>query len=586
VSAASAGLLDLEANHLLPARPLPVPPAASWHLGSRFQFSLPLLPELSLRPAQINPEEQAIQDYEQARRNFRKDLDNYWVDAESKKKNGVRVDDFPPPFIGPPKPPGYEIPPIQKDLPSVDTMLKLAVGLKRVAEQDPRQEDFKPRANLDEAAFKSNYVREALEIGKKHGLGLEQMREIVEYVYRFECGGRTGYDTLSGVPFKYSQPDDTTSGAPGKSNTELRRSYTPKSTGIGYTQILMSTTLRHLDQGGAEIAARLRAIGQGTDRQKELEDKAHLVESLQKLIHSETTALARHNKGNGKDYYGKDGQPLYYLYQDFAKSKERLPEGLTGRQLASAVQALLVDGDVGPVIQARQLGEVISQSLDPVNNNNLRQKLERDKSRADAYDKLPEAAKQKAVDDLIARAGAKKSDAANSVKDKLGSLPAGTSDLLSRENLSVSEYNYLNDRVLDLRHPTAKKGISPSSLLLDKVRYVYTGAPTADQYRPAFMELINLSGISSASAMVRPENLDASTVNFFERQGYHGNSITNRRTAGELVDAIYAKMQRVYLKAGTPDTSATGKYVVLEPGVAQFEQVFDQIKNRGDQGWK
>jgi hypothetical protein len=123
-------------------------------------------------------------------------------------------------------------------------------------------------------------------------------------------------------------------------------------------------------------------------------------------------------------------------------------------------------------------------------------------------------------------------------------------------------------------------------LLLDKVRYVYTGAPTADQYRPAFMELINLSGISSASAMVRPENLDASTVNFFERQGYHGNSITNRRTAGELVDAIYAKMQRVYLKAGTPDTSATGKYVVLEPGVAQFEQVFDQIKNRGDQGWK
>lgn len=564
-----------------------------------------------------NSDKKAVDEYLRARSRYFKSLDNYWENAEQQKKNGERVEDFPPRFAGPPKPDGFEAPPQDKSLPSVNTMIRLSAGLKRVAEHDPTQPDFQPRVQLDETSFKSNYVHEALVIGKKFGLGLEQMRPAVEQVYRFECGGRTGYDSLSGVPFKYS--DASGDAAAAGANLSARRGYVPKSTGIGYTQILMATTLRHIDLGGGEIASRLRALGKESGRVQDFDEKAHLVESLQKLVHEETAAYARHNKGKGHDYYDKAGQPLYYLYQDFAKSTDRLDVGLTGRQLASGIQALLVDGDVGPVIQARQLGEVIGQAMEQTNEGNLKAKLERDRIRAEAFDNLPDAKKHQAVDELLARAGARKSEAFTSLRDKLYGLGKGLSDALSVEKLSLSEYNYLNDRVLDMRHPAEKKGKeSPLGLLIDKVRYVYSHGAGIDQYRPAFMELINLSGIVSASAMVRPENLNSSTVNFFERQGYHGNAITNRRSAGELIDAIYNKMQRLYFRANTPtpdtssslslssgadagagagadagassgaekrDNAVNAKYPVLEQGVAQFEVVFDKFKQE-NQPWR
>lgn len=522
---------------------------------------------------ELTPEQKAIQDYVTAKDFYKKNLDKYWDNVETMKERGLKINDFPATYNGPAKPRGYEEPPTEGGLPTVKAMVRLSRHLGRIADHDPRVPDFEIK-DVDEHTFTENYVREALNLAKTANFAPEQMQPIVEKVYKFECGGRAYHDTLSGVPYKFAVPDE-----PGTStNQEHRRSHRPISTGLGFNQLLSATTMRHVQNDGKLIADRLRELAKDSDRPAELNEKARLVENLQKVIDQETAGFAHKARRRHGAYYDNNGKPLYSLFQDLAASKSRTAVGLTGRQLASAIQALNIDGDIGPVIQSRQVAEVLSDSLKPEVSANLQKKIDMDGERARQFDELSDAQKQRAVNELFAIAGGgKHNPAADSLKEKIKALPAGLSDGISRENLTVGEYNFLNDRILEIKRAGGRGSAlsEPTRKLLDKVKYDHYGAPTVDRLRPAYVELANLVGTTNANRMIRPDNLDASTVNFFSRQGYHVNSIVQRRSSGELLDAIFRRMERTTFKNGSASASAASDNAVEPPpGIRDFEAIF------------
>jgi len=64
----------------------------------------------------------------------------------------------------------------------------------------------------------------------------------------------------------------------------------------------------------------------------------------------------------------------------------------------------------------------------------------------------------------------------------------------------------------------------------------------AGDYLPAAIEMANLAGGDEADQMLKPQNANYPTDNFFDRGGYEANPLTNRRTADELLVAIYSRM--------------------------------------------
>lgn len=532
------------------------------------------------KPPELSAEEKAIQNYLSAKENYKKNLDKYWSHVEEMKDRGMKITDFPALYDGPARPKGFTEPQGEKGLPTVNTMLRLSKSLGRIADHDSRIPDFTIK-DVDELTFKNNYVKEALHLAKEFSLSPEQMQLIVEKVYKFECGGRAYHDTLSGVPYKYAQPDE-----PGQStNLDARRSHRAISTGLGFNQLLTATSMHHLQHDGKVIADRLRELSKDSDRPAELNEKARIVENLQQLLDKELASFAQKAGKRHKAYYDNDGKPLYSLFQDFGKSQATTSVGLTGRQMATALQSLNLDGDIGPIIQSRQVAEVLTESLKPATNASLQNKLDRDAERARQSDDLSPELKQRAINELFAIAGhAKRNPAAASLKEKIEDMPQGLSKSLSADKLTVGEYNYLNDYLLEVKKAGGRGGAisEPARKMLAKIQAAHFGERTVDSIRPAYVELANLAGKESATGMVKPENLDASTVNFFSRQGYHVNKVVQRRSASELIDAIYRRMERTNFKNTAADASAGGDNAVQPPpGIQDFNNLFTSAFGRG-----
>jgi hypothetical protein len=376
------------------------------------------------------PADPATQAYEAAQKAYQADLGKYWSGVVASKKQHQTVNDFPPDYAGPPKPPGYGPVKSPSTLPTVNDMLgdwnKLA----------PLATIYShiPRLTIDEGsenAFKHAYAYEALNVGAKYGLSRKQTEIIVESIYNFEDAGTGTKDLLSSVPLRLTDPDNA-------QNEKARRNIHPGSTAIGYNQLLMATSMSFVD-GSTAINDRLKELAkEQPTRATAINYKRELLADVQQTVHEKLADFAKTDPGQYIDGKGKFTEPLYAA---FSRSMVPTANGMTGRQMTAAVQALNLDRDIGPVLQAQQLDDLLEHSLQPDFKNALQQK-------------------------------------------------------------------------------------EPGHV---------------DDYLPAAIELANLAG-NVADKMLQPQNANLSTVNFFDREGYEGNPVTHKRSADELLQAIYNVM--------------------------------------------
>lgn len=504
-------------------------------------------------------EQEKLHKYEKAREEYDKQLDDYWNSVEKAKVERRQVNDFPPNYTGPAKPAGMDSSKEKKSassLPTVNDMLERSKQLQRIATGDNNQPDFKVN-ETNEATFKQRYAQEATIVGSKYNLNKSETQEIVQSIYAFEGAGKITHDTLSGLPMKYTAPD-----APGSSdNLDERRNFHPISTAIGYNQILMATNMRLLDTKNNTVVDRLNQLSiEDPNRAGEIQEKAKMIASLPGKIRPELLSMA--NK-DGKKYKNADGSFRESVYADFARSKEPTSiMGLTGREITTALQALNLDRDIGPIIQAQQLGDIL-ETANPggkfptkVQAGPFQKELagmERSLfADASVFDQLSSEEKEKSVNDLMNRVPTPTGEqekielavAKESLSKRILDLKAGKDDSLTKEKLGTNEISLLDNKLLSLRKFGEQSGplSTGERALLDKLFYYRYSMPTSSQLRPAAIELANLSGIDQSRRMLDPVNKDSPTVNFFDRKGYGANPVTHRRTADELYKAIFRSM--------------------------------------------
>ncbi|HMY04157.1 MAG TPA: hypothetical protein PKA48_12405 [Candidatus Obscuribacter sp.] len=507
------------------------------------------------------PEASRAECYKYFLENYQKELAGYWSTVESQKKYGRPVLEFPPFYDGPAKPSGMEAvkPSSSAKLPSVDDMLMQSKALNRLVAADESQPDFTVK-EITEEEFKRNYARETLRVGASLGLTRAETEKIVLNIYAFEGGGKATHDMLSGVPMELTKPE-----AEGhRELADKRRQMHPLSSAIGYNQIIMSTNLTFADGEGKVVADRLRELAKDSPRKEELEAKATLYENLQKTLHRELMEMVKAHPESKDKYLDKEGAPRYQLYVDFAKSTKPTGLGISGRQFSTALHALNLDGDIGPIVQSRQFAQVVGHTLKEETRFKLELKAQAINERADRFDFLPDKQKERAIEEVFARAtrGQDKHDA---LKEKIKALPVGMSDALSKENLGEEDWRFLNTKILSQRRHGEKTPLSNASQnLVDKLQAVTYGRTRGNEYFGAAVELANLAGPRQADAMLEAKNAHLPTVNFFDRKGYEANPVVQRRTAEELLNAIYRIMHG-------PNASAELW------GNAQFTRAFAQI---------
>ncbi len=245
-------------------------------------------------------------------------------------------------------------------IPSVENMVTQSRILNRVASGDPQAPDFEIREG-SEHEFKQNYAKELLSLKRKVAPNLSdaEMARFTKNVYKVEDPNGT-YDTQAGTPQKYADSEN-----PEANKWQRRNNSHPASSGVGYCQIITPTNLRLMIADNGEIAqsmhanvAQLRKDAQApaADEADKLEKKTELFETVQTKIRAEIIAFGEQNKKN-KNYFDGKGNPTEALYTDFSHSNTKTKLGASGRELAVGMQGLLMDADIGPKVQAKQLAE-------------------------------------------------------------------------------------------------------------------------------------------------------------------------------------------------------------------------------------
>ena len=474
-------------------------------------------------------------------------LDSYWSRLTTARHHHQTVSEFPPvhPGIDKPMPPTNSPEPLQRSgtLPTLIDLIGASKDLSRISQRDGKHPDFQLR-ELPESTFKQRYAEESLRVGRQYGLNNNQVSDLVRRIYSFEDGGWGKHFTMSGMP----QPlmDD--------SNMAARMLYHPVSTAIGYNQLIIANTKQHFKDDGSEIAGRLRELGkQEPDRSQELEDKAQLVENLQKIM------------------LGTAAQPA----QREGKNRR---QHVSNEKISNAVQALNLDGDVGPIIQSQELASLLKFSSAHNFRGLLEIKAQNIGRQTSMFDALPKEQKSAAVQEIMQRVVPAEThptqpdldkpfdDARNKLRDKFDAIQPGLDPSVLRSNLTDDERKLMNTQILTMRKFGGEQGsLSPNAIgLLDKITASYVGGITADTLMPAAIELANLAGMENAEAMLRPENARLPTANFFQRRGYEANPITNRRSADELLMQINRIMYG-------PNSDAA------KPGVRDFDEIFRGI---------
>ena len=251
-------------------------------------------------------------------------------------------------------------------IPSVENMVTESRILSRVASGDPKAPDFQIR-EASEHEFKQNYVKELLRLKSNVAPHLSdaEMARFTKNVYKVEDPNGT-YDTQAGTPQKYADSEN-----PEANRTQRRNNAHPASSGVGYCQIITPTNLRLMTTDNGDIAASMRsdaaqlrqnAPATTLDKAEQLEKKAELYQTLGDKIRGEILAFGERDKKSKKEYFDEKGNPTEALYTDFSHSNVKTRLGASGRELAVAMQGLLMDADIGPRVQAKQLAEDLRDS--------------------------------------------------------------------------------------------------------------------------------------------------------------------------------------------------------------------------------
>ncbi len=245
-------------------------------------------------------------------------------------------------------------------IPSVENMVTQSRILNRVASGDQTAPDFEIRES-SEHEFKQNYVKELLSLKPKVAPNLSdaEMARFTKNIYKVEDPNGT-YDTQAGTPQKYADSEN-----PEANKWQRRNNSHPASSGVGYCQIITPTNLRLMIADNGNIPASIRTdvehlrkdgLAETTNEADKLEKKAKLLETLQTKIRAEIVAFGEQNKKN-KSYFDGKGNPTEALYTDFSHSNTKTKLGASGRELSVGMQGLLMDADIGPKVQAKQLAE-------------------------------------------------------------------------------------------------------------------------------------------------------------------------------------------------------------------------------------
>jgi len=516
-----------------------------------------LLSNPQVARVQETPKQRTQREYDQQHGQYLKHLDTYWQHVNTDKAAKHLVTDYPPIYKGPEKPPWDTTPSHgPSTLPNLTEMRDASKDLKRFASGNGGEQDFSI-SSIDEPAFKQRYASEVMRAGKQYGFSKNDVQNVVQSIYAFEDGGWGTHETLSNMPLSMVKPDK-----PGDTTIHDKRvNFRPGSTAVGYNQLLMYNTVKDVHQHGGEIASQLTTLAKNDpSRAKELNEKAKLLTDLSASLGKELKAMSLSDPAK---YVDPNGQFTEALYSDFAKSKDAteysksLPatdptkDNLTRRSLSIGIHGLNLDGDIGPIIQAQELDDLFKYAQQNNFAGLLAQAEATSKSDAAAFDALPGAAKLSGAHELLSLAHPPKGMSQahfvatrDALEKKIANLQSGPDDAMTDAKLSGSQRALLDSALLPLRRFGEGSGAlsSEARSTLDKIWYSRFGGPKASELMPAAVELANLAGTGNALGMITPANRDYPTVNWFERAGYEGNPVTNRRTANELLMQIFQRM--------------------------------------------
>ena len=255
--------------------------------------------------AQAMPEDQRLDEYIRARQKFDDDSGRYWALIVEKRRNRMakrrnnevpRIDDYvltqPPVYTGPPRP--ADLPQIPQRAPP-EYVPVIADFLKSAAQYF----NFAPERPLHEIDYKREYAR----VASSAGLTKEQ----VVRIYGFESGGNGTYDVQAGLEYP----------------TPRARAI---NTALGYNQLLNTNSVELMAEDGEQFVQALerKARGLTGSYRKILENKIRVVKAMIQFCRTVPDQWSEHDK------------------------LANTPQGL-------GVHAMILDVDVGPLLQAQKL---------------------------------------------------------------------------------------------------------------------------------------------------------------------------------------------------------------------------------------
>lgn len=261
-------------------------------------------------PRAASDYEARLADYARAYRAYQAEADAYWEAVAEKRRlrnakrrahEPITLADYvltqPPVYAGPPKPVDPNAPPAGRE---TQPEVPLVADFLRAAAE---QWHFVPEQPASETEFKRAYAQAAL------AAGLTPAQAVG--VYSFETGGNGGYATQAGV-------------------TPTRvKAISPA---LGYNQLLSTNTLSLLAEDGDRFVAALahKAASETGARRRTLERKVGV---LRRMV-----AFARR---------------IPPRWSDYDRVAKTTPQGL-------GIHAILLDIDIGPLLQAQKLANSIA----------------------------------------------------------------------------------------------------------------------------------------------------------------------------------------------------------------------------------
>jgi hypothetical protein len=278
---------------------------SSWEVGAHAIALAQEQTDDTLSVAQVNSDDQRLDEYIRARQKFDDDSNRYWRLIIEKRRiriakrshnQTVEIDDYvltqPPVYTGPPKP--ANLPRVPERAPPVYVPV-IADFVKSAAHYF----NFVPQRPQHEIEYKREYAR----VASSAGLTKEQ----VVRIYGFESGGNGTYDVQAGL--EYSTPRAQAI-----------------NTALGYNQLLNTNSVELMAEDGEQFVQTLEQRARSlTDMPRRmLENKIKVVQAMIRFCRTVPDVWSEHDK------------------------LANTPQGL-------GVHAMILDVDVGPLLQAQKL---------------------------------------------------------------------------------------------------------------------------------------------------------------------------------------------------------------------------------------